>query len=105
MRSLPSEGYVFIGVCLSTGGCLVPEGAWSQGGCLVGGGVWSGGGGLVSQHVLRQTIPGRDGYYCGQYTSYWNAFLFLVNVHTFAMIFHLKTKQECIPVGCVPPTH
>ena len=31
-------------------------------------------GGLVSQHALRQT-PGRDGYCCGRYASYWNAFL------------------------------
>ena len=31
-------------------------------------------GGLVSQHALRQTPP--DGYCCGWYASYWNAFLF-----------------------------
>ena len=28
----------------------------------------------VSQHALRQT-PLPDGYYCGRYASYWNAFL------------------------------
>ena len=42
------EGYVFTGVCLSTGGCLVPGGAWSWvvsalGGLVPGrGGAWSG---------------------------------------------------------------
>ena len=41
------EGYVFTGVCLSTGGCLVSV---YRGGCLVPGG-------LVSQHALRQNPP------------------------------------------------
>ena len=53
-RSL-GQGNMLTGVCLSTGGCLVPRGAWSWGrlvpgeGCLVPGGaclvggVWSGG--------------------------------------------------------------
>ena len=42
---------------------------------------WGGGGfqahtwGGVSQYALRQTPPA-DGYYCEQYASYWNAFLF-----------------------------
>ena len=31
--------------------------------------------GVVSQHALRQT-PLADGYCCGRYASYWNAFLF-----------------------------
>ena len=32
----------------------------------------------VSQHALRQAHPPAvDGYCCGQYASYWNAFLFL----------------------------
>ena len=75
------EGYVFTGICLSTGrGAwsregypLLGGGAWSQGGvCSWGvsapGGAWSRGGlvpgvawshgGLVSQHALRQTPPG-----------------------------------------------
>ena len=56
------EGYVFTGVCLSMGGYLVPGGLL-LGGCLVPGG-------LVSQHALRQTPPGRDGYCCGRYASY-----------------------------------
>ena len=55
------EGYVFTCVCMSTGGGA--GGAWSRGG-------------LVSQHALRQTPPpGRDGYCCGRYASYWTAFL------------------------------
>ena len=34
-------------------------------------------GGGVSQHALRQTPPA-DGYCCGRYASYWNAFLFSI---------------------------
>ena len=30
----------------------------------------------VSQDALRQTPPPADGYCCGRYASYWNAFLF-----------------------------
>ena len=33
-------------------------------------------GGGVSQHALRQTPQSADGYCCGRYASYWNAFLF-----------------------------
>ena len=40
------------------------------------GGCPSPGPGGVSQHALRQTPPQADGYCCGQYASYWNAFLF-----------------------------
>ena len=32
--------------------------------------------GRVSQHALRQTPSPVDGYCCGRYASYWNAFLF-----------------------------
>ena len=55
------------------GGCLVPGGVWSWGvpaqanACL--GGSASGGGGAWWR-------PPRDGYCCGRYASYWNAFLF-----------------------------
>ena len=32
----------------------------------------------ISHHALGQTLPPRaDGYCCGRYTSYWNAFLLL----------------------------
>ena len=50
--------------------------AHTQGGEVEGSGL----GGLqahtqgVSQHALRQTTPA-DGYCCGWYASYWNAFL------------------------------
>ena len=76
------EGYVFTGVCLSTGGCLVPGGGVGIPACTEAEppppgrdrGAWFQGG-LVSQHAPRQTPPGRDGYCCGRYASYWNAFL------------------------------
>ena len=42
----------------------------------------------VSQHALRQTPPPVDGYYHGQYASYWNAFLLL------KLFVHLN--QNCI---------
>ena len=42
----------------------------------LGGGCLLLGGGVVPQHALRQRPPGRDGYCCGRYASYWNAFLF-----------------------------
>ena len=51
-----------------SGGCLVPEG-----GCLILGGLVLGGGGAWSQGCLVESPP--DGYCCGQYASYWNAFL------------------------------
>ena len=34
----------------------------------------------VSQHVLRQNPPA-DGYCCGWYASYWNAFLFYLDLY------------------------
>ena len=62
------------------GGCLAP----GPGGRL---GVWpvssprpggAGPGGCLSQHALRETPPPpADGYCCGRYASYWNAFLLL----------------------------
>ena len=57
---------------LSTGGVpgpggSAPGGAWSGGAWSQGGQAWSGG------------VPGgdplQDGYCCGLYASYWNAFL------------------------------
>ena len=56
------EGYVFTRVCHSVhraGECLLP--VW--GGCLLPGGC------------LVETP--HDGYCCGRYASYWNAFLFI----------------------------
>ena len=58
---------------------MVP-GVHGPGGCMVPGvhglgGVHGPAGGFVSQHALRQTPLGRDGYCCGRYASYWNSFL------------------------------
>ena len=87
------------GVCSRGGACswrVSAPGGCLRWGCLLrgGGGVsapcfyyivqcvhcqTSPGGGLVSQHALRQTPPGRDGYCCGRYASYWNAvWLYLI---------------------------
>ena len=57
------------------GGCLIPGGVCF--GSVPGHGGVPGPRGLVSQHALRQTPPGRNGYCCIQYASYWNAFLLL----------------------------
>ena len=75
---------MFTGVCLSTGRVWSRRGACSggvwSGGCLLGGGVPAPGGMLVPGGVWSGgMVPGGDppdGYCCGQYTSYWNAFLF-----------------------------
>ena len=77
------------GVCSGGGG------AWSQDGCLV---CREGGGCLVLGGICSRGVPGGDppdGHCCRWYASYWNAFLLSINLH----------KQECIPVGCVPPAH
>ena len=77
------------GGCLVPGGCLVLGDTWSWEcllqGCLVPGGylVW----GVPGSRGVPcpEGVPGpggclvetpQDGYYCGQYTSYWKAFLF-----------------------------
>ena len=54
------------GRCLVLGGCLVPGGSGPRGVPGPRGGVWS------------QGVPGEDppdGYCCGRYAFYWNAFL------------------------------
>ena len=62
-RSL-GQGNIFTPVCHSVhrgeGGCLVPGGSVPGGDLLPGG-------------CLVETPP--DGYCCGRYASYWNAFL------------------------------
>ena len=73
------QGFCLRGGVPGLSGCLVPGGgAWSRGG------VWSRGlsgpGGCLGLGVsslggVWVEIP-RDGYCCGRYTSYWNAFLF-----------------------------
>ena len=83
IRVIPRQGQgnIFAPVCHSVhrlrvpgpGGCLIlgvsalggawsQGGAWFRGGCLVLGGAW--------------WRPPWDGYCCGRYASYWNAFLF-----------------------------
>ena len=55
------------GGCLGLGGCLVPGGSGPGGGVPAPGGSGPEG------------VPGGDppdGYCCGRYASYWNAFLF-----------------------------
>ena len=62
LKGVPGPAGVCSGGVSGLGGYLVPVGP--------------GQGGLVSQHALRQTpSPERDGYCCGRYASYWNAFL------------------------------
>ena len=73
----PGRGGAWLGGS-APGGCLVQGvpglgDAWS-GGCLVsGGGVPGPGGCLVRGGV--ETPP--DGYCCGRYASYWNAFFYI----------------------------
>ena len=52
------------------GGYLLPEGDACSGGCLVAGVCMVWGKGLPGE------TPPPDGYCCGRYASYWNAFLF-----------------------------
>ena len=89
------------GVC-SQGGLLPggspPGDAWSQGG------AWSWGVSAPGGYLFRGMSvprgvgisacteadpPGRDGYCCGRYASYWNAFLL--------MIFLVKHPRRVIP--------
>ena len=68
---------------LAPGGCLLLGG----GGCLVPGGVVTGPRGVPPPGGAPRGggVPGgdpRDGYCCGRYASYWNAFLSLRYVHT-----------------------
>ena len=99
---------MFTGVCLSTGGVpgpggvcsgagvpalegvgvpapdgrvSAPGGNCSRGGCLVPGGVC-----LLPGRCLLEGVPAPGGclvetphgYCCGQYASYWNAFLYTI---------------------------
>ena len=99
------EGNVFTGVCDSVHrdglipegclvrGCLVSGGAWFRGRALVLGGVWSGGvlgpGGVSGPREDAWWRP-PDGYCCGQYTSYWNAFFLHITFAYEAEIFHKR---------------
>ena len=79
-------------MCLSTGGVLGPGGS-ARGGVPGPGGFGSRGGWPVPGGLLpgRCLVPGGsgprgvpggdpppDGYCCGRYASYWNAFLFSI---------------------------
>ena len=79
------EGYVFIRVCDSVyrGGAIPACIAGGIPACLAAGGVCSRGsapGGACSGGVCSggcgDPPPKADGYCCGRYASYWNAFLF-----------------------------
>ena len=98
------EGYVFTPVILFTGGgggfvCAIPaciaggipaclaaglqggacsRGGPAQGGSAPGGCLLRGGGGGVG--LWRPSPPKADGYCCGRYASYWNVFLFILNL-------------------------
>ena len=66
--------FLQVSVC-TQGGCLVPGGcAWSRGGAWSRGVPGPGGVGIPA---CTEPPPGRDGYCCGRYASYWNAFLFM----------------------------
>ena len=73
-RGVPDPGGAWSwGDCLVLGGCLVP------GLYLVPGGARSWGDGIPA--CAEADPPGRDGYCCGRYASYWNAFLLLATFH------------------------
>ena len=75
LRRLCFHRHLFVhrGVCLVLGGLL--RGGLLQEASALGRGVWSQGGLYPSMHWGRPP-PRRDGYCCGRYASYWNAFLF-----------------------------
>ena len=86
------EGYVFTGVCLSTGGGHAWQGACISGTCVAGGhglGVCTAGmhtckGGGHAWQAMHACTPPPGRYYeiwsmRGRYASYWNAFLFTLN--------------------------
>ena len=68
--------YTYLSVILFTGG----GGAWSQEGLLPGA-------------CPMETPPPKDGYCCGQYTSYWNAFLFKWDFTTVCCVFLLLANK------------
>ena len=71
------------------GGCLGPDPRGRLGGLARGVCVQAQGG--VSQHALGQTPLPADGYCCGWYASYWNAFLLeLYSALTLLVTCHLK---------------
>ena len=81
-------------------------GAWSRGawswGCLVSGGVPGPGvcgpGYVWSRGCLVETSP-RDGHCCGQYTPYWNAFLFLLFLHIYLYISNISHTEVIFDIS------
>ena len=94
------------GGALSGGGCMVPGGVYGPGGhvvlggcmvwgvygpggCMVLGGAWSWGvhgpGGC-----LVETPP--DGYCCGRYISFWNAFLSFYAMYSEEWVHFIHSK-------------
>ena len=67
----PGEWGLLPGGVPGLGGESAPGGVPGRGGLLLGG-AWSGG--VCSEGCLVETSL--DGYCCGRYASYWNAFLF-----------------------------
>ena len=76
------QGYIFTAVCDS-----VNRGVPPPGGCLLLGGSASSWGGASSRGSASSRggcwRPPRDGYCCGRYASYWNAFLFYLSLYQF----------------------
>ena len=62
------QGGLLLGGVPTPGGCSPGRSASGGGACSKGGLLWKGGG--------VETPPKADGYCCGRYASYWNAFLF-----------------------------
>ena len=87
-------------VCVCPRGGLSWGGGWSRGGWLVPGVAGSGGclvlgGGSLVRGCLVETPP--DGYCCGRYASYWNAFLLITN--DYVMIFFAHLSDSLINCG------
>ena len=118
-RSL-GQGNIFTSVCqefCSRGGCLLLGGCLVRGGLVLGGAVWFRGevpaprgclvGGVLvrgaqtphSRGKLRGIRPSPppppDGYCCGRYASYWNAFLFSLVYTTTVTRQLIKNKRYC----------
>ena len=87
-------------------GCLVPGGlVWGVlgpggglvlGGCLIPGGlvraVHGPVGGLVPVECLVETPL--DSYFCGRYASYWNAFLYFIELRSALLLNIYKTQRS-----------
>ena len=82
---LPASGGSGPGGCLLGGGGLV-----GPGGCLLGGGLVLGGSG---PGYVETPPPQADGYCCGRYASYWNAFLSYQKYLVFKSISKIELKN------------